>query len=68
MIEISDKCNTHNLVKKVSIGLIMVGALVGLADKQNDYILIGVSGYLGAELLTAYFRKKHGRATDRVNT
>jgi hypothetical protein len=64
--EFSNKCDTRNLIKKLSIGMIMVGALVLMAGKDNNLIEFGILGVFLSELLIAYLGKRQRRAYDKV--
>ena len=53
-LEVSPRCNTRNILKKLRLTLIMLGALLALAHKHNLFIEIGVCSYLIAEITQNY--------------
>ena len=66
----SSKINTDNLVKKIALLLIIVGALVANYQFnrgfriENPFLALGVTLHFTADYLTAHFRKKDQRKTD----
>lgn len=66
----STKINTDNLLKKLALLFIIVGALVANYQFnrgfriENPFLALGVTLHFTADYLTAHFRKKDQRATD----
>jgi len=67
-IELSEKVNTDNIIKKIAIGLIAVGALVEYDGHNSLFIEIGILTYLTVSIFSAYFTRKHRRAHDKYET
>lgn len=65
-IELSTKVNTNNIIKKISLALIIVGCLVHLAHRDNFLIEIGLLGYFSADFIIHLMRKHNRRATDET--
>lgn len=64
-VELSDKIHTDNILKKIAIGFISVGALVEFAGKQSLLIEIGILTYLIANICTAYVFQPRRRKADK---
>ena len=64
-VELSEKINTENIIKKVGIGFIAVGALVEFAGRDSVFIEIGVLTYLAANICSAYCTKRKRRESDK---
>lgn len=64
-VELSPKIYTDNILKKISIGFIAVGALVEFAGHDSIFIDIGILAYLVANICTAYCSKPKRRSADR---
>lgn len=65
-LEISDKCNTRNLLKKLGLTLVMLGAMLALAHRPNIMVEFGMCCYFIAELAQSYFTKRQRRHYDKV--
>lgn len=65
-VETSPKCNTRNLLKKLGLTLIMLGAMLFLANKSNILIELGVICYFSANIVSAYFGGKQRRYYDKI--
>jgi hypothetical protein len=65
--ELSCKINTENIIKKIAIGLIIVGCWLGLANKPNNLIYFGVLGYFAVNITTSYYHSEKRRLSDKVN-
>ena len=65
-VETSSKCNTRNLLKKLGLTLIMLGAMLFLANKSNILIELGVICYFSANIVSAYFGGKQRRYYDKI--
>jgi hypothetical protein len=65
-LEVSHKCNTRNLLKKIALTFMMIGAILILSNRHNFLIEIGVCLYLIAELSQTYLSKRQRRAYDRA--
>ena len=63
-VELSLKVNTDNILKKIGIGFIAVGALVEFAGKDSAFIEIGILTYLVANICSAYCTKRKRRECD----
>ncbi len=63
-VELSEKINTDNILKKIGIGFIAVGALIAYAGKINDLVEIGVLIYLSANICSAYCSTRKRRGCD----
>lgn len=66
LAEISPRCNTRNLLKKLGLTLIMLGAMLFLANKSNILIELGVICYFSANIVSAYFGGKQRRYYDKI--
>lgn len=64
-VELSDKVSTENILKKIAIGFIAVGALVEYSGVDSHFIEVGVLTLLAATLLTAYVCKPKRRNDDK---
>jgi len=64
-MEISHKVDTDHWAKKIGLGLIVIGALLHISDKANNFIPIGISFYFGVILLRAFLNKYGRRTSDR---
>ena len=62
LIELSPRINTDNILKKIGVGFIMVGALVDIAGSQSQFIEMGLVIYLVTNLLSAYVFERKRRA------
>lgn len=68
---VSTKINTDNLLKKIALLLIIVGALIAhyQFDRgfriENPFIAMGMVFYFAADYLTAHFRKPDDRKDDQ---
>ena len=66
----STKIDTDNLLKKLALLFVIIGALIDnyqfIRDfnMQNPFLEIGISLHCIADYLTAHFRKKTQRITD----
>ena len=49
--ECSNKINTTNLVKKVGLGLIIIGCVLNFGNKTNNFIIWGAFMYISVEIL-----------------
>jgi asparagine N-glycosylation enzyme membrane subunit Stt3 len=65
--ELSCKVNTESITKKIALGLMIVGCLLSMADKQNHLIYFGVLGYFAINIATSYFHREKRRISDKVN-
>lgn len=65
-IELSTKCNTDNLLKKMALLLIILGSLLHLSGKENIYVETGVLSYFGIDLYKAYFSRKRRKDDSRA--
>jgi len=65
-LEVSHKMNTRNLLKKGALTLIMLGAILILANRHNCLIEIGALLYLITEIWQVYYNRKNRRACDKV--
>ena len=65
LVELSPRINTENVIKKVGIGFVMVGALVEMTGKDSVFIEIGLIIYLVANLCSAYCTRRKRRLADR---
>ena len=69
-IEVSTKIDTHNILNKIGIGLVIVGALLGIYSQykhlaQPNYLIeFGVFLHFICEIFH-YNKKQHRRSTDR---
>lgn len=69
---LSEKINTHNLLKKIGLLMILVGVLIAnyqfdrLFRIENPFIALGVTCYFASEYITAHFRKPNSRKTDKA--
>ena len=63
--ELSEKIDTTNIIKKIGIGVILVGGLVELYGTHNDLTIYGITIYFAAKILNAYFTKKKRRKEDK---
>lgn len=66
--EISIKCDTHNIIKKFGLLLVILGCFGHLAHKDNCLIEIGVLCYISMDMLKAYLVKSNRRKSDRITT
>lgn len=66
-VELSPKIHTDNILKKIAIGLIAVGALVEFTGRDSVFIEVGILTYLAANLCVAYCTKPRRRKVDRCN-
>lgn len=64
-VELSPKIHTDNILKKIAIGFIAVGALVEYVGRDSIFIEVGILVYLVANLATAYCSKPKRRSLDR---
>lgn len=64
-VELSPKIHTDNIMKKIAIGFIAVGALVEYVGRDSIFIDVGILVYLVANLCTAYCSKPKRRSADR---
>lgn len=64
-VELSPKIHTDNILKKIAIGFIAVGALVEYTGRDSHFIEVGILTYLVANLCTAYCSKPKRRSVDR---
>jgi hypothetical protein len=62
----SSRINTDTFLKIFGMGLIILGCLIHIAGKNNNFIEYGVICYFACELLNAYLRKerKHEAKTN----
>lgn len=65
-VETSPKCDTKNLLKKLGLTLIMLGAMLFLANKSNILIELGVICYFCANIVSAYLGGKQRRYYDKI--
>jgi uncharacterized membrane protein len=65
-LEVSHKMNTRNLLKKGALTLIMLGAILILANRHNYLIEIGTFLYLIAEIGQVYYGRQNRRAYDKA--
>jgi hypothetical protein len=63
----SSKINTYTFLKILGLGLIIIGAIINIAGKQNSLIEIGLLFYFSCESIVAYFRKQNERESDMVS-
>lgn len=63
-VELSLKINTENILKKIGIGFIAVGALVEFTGKNSLFIEIGILTYLMANIISAYCTNRKRRYND----
>lgn len=52
--ELSPKIDTDNFIKKIGIGFILVGALIGMAGRFSPFIEIGIVFYFVANIFNIY--------------
>lgn len=64
-VELSQKIHTDNILKKIAIGFIAVGALAAYDGHYTPFITIGILVYLAANLFTAYCFKPRRRKVDQ---
>jgi hypothetical protein len=64
-VELSPKIHTENILKKIAIGFIAVGALVEFYGRNSVFIEVGILVYLVANLATAYCSNPKRRSVDR---
>ena len=64
-VELSPKIHTDNILKKIAIGFIAVGALVEYVGRESIFIEIGILSYLIANLCTAYCFNPKRRSADK---
>lgn len=64
-VELSYKINTENILKKIGIGFIAVGALVEFAGRESLFIEIGILVYLFANICSAYCTNRKRRSADK---
>lgn len=64
----SSKVDTHKILKIIGLVMLILGSLLNLDNKPNSLIEYGAILYLVAMLLSAYFRKKNQRDSDRVTS
>ena len=64
-VELSPKIHTDNILKKIAIGFIAVGALVEFTGKSSCFTEVGILVYLAANLCSAYCTKPKRRSVDR---
>jgi hypothetical protein len=64
-VELSPKIHTDNILKKIAIGFIAVGALVEYVGRDSIFIEIGILSYLIANLCTAYCFNPKRRSADK---
>lgn len=64
-VELSPKIHTDNILKKIAIGFIAVGALAAYDGHHTPFINVGILVYLTANLCTAYCFKPKRRKADR---
>lgn len=67
-VELSPKIHTDNILKKIAIGFIAVGALVEFTGRDSLFIEVGILTYLIANICTAYISKPQRRANDEANS
>jgi hypothetical protein len=63
-VELSERVNTDNVIKKVGIGFIAVGALVEFAGRDSAFVEIGMLTYFTANICSAYLTKRKRRESD----
>lgn len=63
--ELSPKVDTTNIIKKIGICLMIIGALIEIAGKHNDLPIIGIAVYFSANILSAHFTMRTRRKTDK---
>lgn len=64
-VELSERVNTENVIKKVGIGFIAVGSLVAFAGSDSIYIEIGILTYFIAIIFSAYLTSRKRRRSDQ---
>lgn len=62
--ELSLKVNTTNVIKKVGIGFIAVGALAQFGGGHSSFVEIGILIYLISNILSAYVLGHTKRKSD----
>lgn len=50
LAECSKRINTRNILKKVGLGIIILGCLVELSGHENELIEIGAFSYIAADI------------------
>lgn len=69
---ISYKINTDNLLKKVALLFIIVGALIAhyqydrFIRIENPFLALGIALHFTSDYFTAHFRKHQSRKDDEV--
>lgn len=46
LAELSPKINTRNVLGKLFIGMVAIGALISMAGKDTIFIELGITGYI----------------------
>lgn len=64
-VELSIKISTENILRKIAIGFIAVGALVEYSGRDSIFIEIGILLYLVTTLITAYISHPKRRMADK---
>lgn len=64
-VELSLCINTENVIKKIGIGFIAVGALIQYGGKHSVFIEWGILIYLIANICSAYCMKRQRRTDDK---
>lgn len=64
-VELSPKIHTDNILKKIAIGFIAVGALVEYVGRDSIFIEVGILIYLVANISTAYISNPKRRSIDK---
>lgn len=58
-IEFSPHVNTDNIIQKIGIGMIAIGALIEHIGKHNSLIVLGAILYFSVTLYSEYYFKYH---------
>lgn len=70
-MEFSSRINTDNVIEKMALGIISLGALIHLCDAHNYLVETGVLLYLISRILSPrlreYFRYHNERRSDNGN-
>lgn len=64
-VELSPKIHTDNILKKIAIGLIAVGALVEFTGRDSIFIEFGILTYLLTNIINAYHSQPKRRSADK---